>query len=188
MRNAASITRRRRYSIEGDFMKWLLGPLRKTFDFGGRSNRTEFWMFALIYGIVQITLQTVEIMLWGVPALAFLLGLVFFLPSLSVTVRRLHDMGRSGWWALFCLTIIGAIIPLVFALAGSDPAANQYGPGPKRIKNRANVLKQKRTRGSSKGDKMKTTSYAAFGECHACGKRQMPGSKFCTQCGAPQEP
>jgi uncharacterized membrane protein YhaH (DUF805 family) len=58
--------------------------------------------------------------------------LVSILPSLSVTVRRLHDTGKSGWMILLCLIpIIGVIVLLVFMVLDSDPEANQYGPNPK---------------------------------------------------------
>jgi uncharacterized membrane protein YhaH (DUF805 family) len=58
--------------------------------------------------------------------------LVSILPSLTVTVRRLHDTGKSGWMILLCLIpIIGGIILLVFLVLDSDPEPNQYGPNPK---------------------------------------------------------
>jgi uncharacterized membrane protein YhaH (DUF805 family) len=58
--------------------------------------------------------------------------LVSILPSLTVTVRRLHDTGKSGWMILLCLIpIVGIIIVLVFMVLDSDPGPNQYGPNPK---------------------------------------------------------
>jgi uncharacterized membrane protein YhaH (DUF805 family) len=53
-------------------------------------------------------------------------------PSIAVTVRRLHDTGRSGWWILISLVpVIGWIVLLVFMLTDSQPGSNQYGPNPK---------------------------------------------------------
>jgi uncharacterized membrane protein YhaH (DUF805 family) len=55
-----------------------------------------------------------------------------FIPGLAVTVRRLHDTGRSGWWVLVGLIpVIGFIILLVFMVLDSQPASNQWGPNPK---------------------------------------------------------
>lgn len=60
-----------------------------------------------------------------------LAGLAFLLPSLAVTVRRLHDTGRSGWWYLLSFVPFGGIVVLVFMFLDSEPATNQYGPDPK---------------------------------------------------------
>jgi uncharacterized membrane protein YhaH (DUF805 family) len=61
-------------------------------------------------------------------------GLVVIIPSLAVTVRRLHDIDRSGWWIFINLIpLIGAIVLLVFAVSEGTPGNNRYGPNPKGV-------------------------------------------------------
>ena len=65
-------------------------------------------------------------------AIVTILGLVHFIPSLAVTVRRLHDTGKSGWWLLIAfIPFIGAIVLLVFLVQDSHPGTNEWGPNPK---------------------------------------------------------
>ena len=75
--------------------------------------------------------------LLNVPALvylAYLWSLAVFIPSLAVSVRRLHDIGRSGWWLLLSLIpLVGAIILIIWYCTDSQPGANQYGPNPKEM-------------------------------------------------------
>jgi len=66
--------------------------------------------------------------------LGTLYSLAVLIPSIAVSVRRLHDINRSGWWLLIGLIpIIGAIILLIFAATDSQPGENQYGPNPRAI-------------------------------------------------------
>ena len=58
---------------------------------------------------------------------AGVVSLVLFLPLLAATVRRLHDIGRTGWWILIAFTVIGIIVLIVFYATDSEKAANQYG-------------------------------------------------------------
>ncbi len=63
-----------------------------------------------------------------------IIGIIFFIPNLTITVRRLHDVGRSGWYVLIpIIPIIGYIILLYFCLCDSEEQANQYGPSPKYV-------------------------------------------------------
>ncbi len=154
--------------------------MRKTFDFSGRSSRSEFWIYAFIVGTVGFVLGFIEGMLWGIPVLSFLFSLALSITGFSVMVRRLHDMGRSGWWVLLNFTVIGALIPLVFALAGSDPHTNQFGSPPRSSKGR-------RQGGRTKTELEKTEQAAVFPSCGSCGKRMVPGTNFCANCGAPND-
>lgn len=104
-------------------VKLALGRLM---DFGGRSRRSEYWWMALAVGLAE-----------GVLTSAFngaegFLSFVSMLLLLAVTVRRLHDIGKSGWWYLFnFVPVVGQIVLLIQLAKDSDPGENQYGANPK---------------------------------------------------------
>ncbi|HST49278.1 DUF805 domain-containing protein [Jatrophihabitans sp.] len=107
--------------------------LSKYVVFSGRARRSEFWWFALFAGILYIVAGIIDAAL-GNQVLGLLVGLALLLPSLAVTVRRLHDTGRSGWWILIGLVpFLGAIVLLVFEVQDSQPGTNDYGPSPKAV-------------------------------------------------------
>jgi uncharacterized membrane protein YhaH (DUF805 family) len=90
-------------------MRWALLPYRRYFEFRGRSRRIEFWAFALWWVLVSIVLRFAENLLriddWaGTGLLGSLFALGSFIPGLAVTVRRLHDANRTGWWSLLPFT------------------------------------------------------------------------------------
>ena len=118
-------------------MSWYLAVLQKYFDFSGRARRKEYWYFVLFNIIVSIILAVIDqaigtgSMESGVGLLCSLYSLAVLLPGLGVSVRRLHDTGRSGWWILINLIpLIGSIVFLVFTVSDGDPGPNQYGPDP----------------------------------------------------------
>lgn len=119
-------------------MGWYLEALKKYAVFGGRARRKEYWMFFLINFIISIVLTLIDNLIGtfsyqaGVGVLQSLYSLAVLIPSLAVTVRRLHDTGRSGWWILIGLIpLIGGLVLLVFMVLDSEPGANKYGPNPK---------------------------------------------------------
>ena len=119
-------------------MSWYLQALKKYAVFSGRSRRMEYWYFVLFNIIVSIVLGWIDALLgtlgsgMGVGLLSGIYGLAILIPSLAVTVRRLHDIDRSGWWILIGLVpLIGVIVLLVFALLDGTPGDNRYGPNPK---------------------------------------------------------
>ena len=96
--------------------------MSKYADFTGRANRPEFWWYVLAQFLLLLAIGLISDTLSNIASLALLV------PSISVAVRRLHDTGRSGWWVLIALTIIG-IIPLIIWYATEGPnAPNTYGP------------------------------------------------------------
>ncbi len=112
-------------------MNWYLTVLKKYAVFSGRATRSEYWYFALFSLIVSFVLAIVDYLL-GTQILDGAYSLAVFLPSLGVSIRRLHDIGRSGWWNLIIfLPLIGFIVLIVFAVQDSQPGSNQYGPNPK---------------------------------------------------------
>ena len=110
----------------------------KYFCFEGRARRKEYWMFALFNGIVGVAISWIASLLAGatgmngITYLGALYNLAVFIPGLAVSVRRLHDIGKSGWWFLILLVpFIGAIVLLIFFCLDSQPGGNKYGPNPK---------------------------------------------------------
>ncbi|MBL0285669.1 MAG: DUF805 domain-containing protein [Zoogloea sp.] len=114
-------------------MDWYLMALKKYADFKGRSQRKEYWMFTLFNLLAFFVLSVVGGMLGDqAELLTGIYSLGVLLPSVAVTVRRLHDIGRSGWWALLMVVpVVGALILVIFALQDSQAEENEYGPNPK---------------------------------------------------------
>jgi uncharacterized membrane protein YhaH (DUF805 family) len=119
-------------------MNWYLDVLKKYAVFSGRARRKEYWMFFLFNLIVSIVLTIIDGVIGtlsaeaGVGLLSGLYTLAILVPAIAVTLRRLHDTSRSGWWILIALVpLVGGIVLLVFMLLDSTPGDNQYGPNPK---------------------------------------------------------
>jgi uncharacterized membrane protein YhaH (DUF805 family) len=106
--------------------------LRKYADFSGRASRSEYWWWwgALLVTFIVTGALTAVIGSAGY-VVATIVALAVFIPNLAVTVRRLHDTGRSGWWLLIVFVpVIGAIILFVFMLLDSQREANAWGAPP----------------------------------------------------------
>ena len=141
---------------KGAFRQWMILPLRRYARFTGRSGRREFWWFSMLqFGFYSVATILMGVFLFvGIPqsdfgelgnggavgtfvillVIVMLFYVAMFVPTLAVTVRRLHDIGISGWVALplylagWLLSVIGWIIyAVVMALPGKE-AANRYGP------------------------------------------------------------
>ena len=119
-------------------MSWYLIALKKYAEFSGRSRRKEYWFFVLFYILLTIVFTFVDVMTGlfdPVAAIGLFSGvfaLAMLIPALAVSVRRLHDTDRSGWWFLInFIPLIGAIVFLVFTVQDSKPGENQYGSNPK---------------------------------------------------------
>ncbi|WP_372737511.1 DUF805 domain-containing protein [Neptunomonas sp.] len=114
-------------------MDWYLNVIRKYTVFSGRASREEYWYFMLINILFTIAVGFVDrSMGWGHASgagmLSGLYSLFIFLPSLAVSVRRLHDTSRSGWWALIVLVPLLGWIVLLVMMALPGHADNEYGP------------------------------------------------------------
>ena len=119
-------------------MSWYLAVLGKYAVFQGRARRKEFWYFVLFNLIVTLVLTVVDVSGGmfeddlGVGLLQGLYSLAILIPSLAVTVRRLHDTERSGWWMLIGLIpLVGSIWLLVLLVLDGDSGSNRYGADPK---------------------------------------------------------
>lgn len=107
-------------------LDWYLEVLKKYAVFTGRAQRAEFWWFVLFNFIIGLLLG------WVSETLSSLYGLAVLLPAIGVGIRRLHDIGRTGWWMLLhFLPIIGTIIMIFFYVQDSEEGSNEYGLNPK---------------------------------------------------------
>ena len=111
--------------------------LRQYVGFSGRARRSEYWWFFLFVVIVSAVASVLDALLGTVSddtnlgLIGTIMGLALVLPIIAVSVRRLHDTSRSGWWYLLVLIpIVGSIILIVFYCLDSH-GDNQYGPSPK---------------------------------------------------------
>jgi uncharacterized membrane protein YhaH (DUF805 family) len=101
--------------------------------FNGRAIRSEYWfwvLFTLLGGLATEILDA-GIFSSDIPAASPLNGvfnLLTFLPSLALSVRRLHDIDRTGWWVLIAFTLIGIFVLLYWACKKGTPGSNRFGP------------------------------------------------------------
>lgn len=118
-------------------MNWYLDVLKKYAVFEGRARRKEFWMFVLFNLIISIVLSVVDGLIGTISAqtgmglLSGVYSLAVLIPGIAVSVRRLHDTSRSGWWLLLAFVPIAGIALIVFWAMDSTAGENQYGPNPK---------------------------------------------------------
>ena len=102
-------------------------------NFKGRSSRGAFWWWTLASMLIGAVLGVADGLLFGweetdLELFSGLFGLATFLPNLAISVRRLHDVGRSGWWLLLVLTIIGVLVLLFWWVQAGERETNKYGP------------------------------------------------------------
>ena len=135
-----------------NFIQSISTCMRKYVTFSGRATRSEFWWFYLFTVLVNLVATSQASSF--VPALfegqdmteneslyflnnffflylSTITSLILLLPSLAVAVRRLHDVGRSGWWILITFTVIGIIPLLIWYVTDTKDEENVYGPNPK---------------------------------------------------------
>ena len=107
---------------------WFLNPVMNQYaDFSGRATRQAYWMFVLIQFIISIGLSIIGAVT-DMEYLSTVFMLAIFVPSLAIVARRLHDIGKSGWWWLIILVpFIGIIIYIVFLATKGDANVNVYG-------------------------------------------------------------
>ena len=95
-------------------MEYFIDPIKNHYvDFEGKVARKPFWMFMLISFVISIALGIVAGII-KLPILASIFSLAVMLPSLAIGARRLHDIGKSGWWQLIALTGIGIFVLIFF--------------------------------------------------------------------------
>lgn len=113
-------------------MDWYLKVIKNYVGFDGRARRQEFWMFVLFNLIFSIAASILDTIIGTYVLFGIIYSLAVLLPGIAVSIRRLHDTGRSGWWLLISfIPIIGAIVLIYFAVLEGNQGENQYGPDPK---------------------------------------------------------
>lgn len=116
---------------------YFIKVLKENFaNFSGRARREEYWYYSLAVFVVSAILSvlskagTVGVIF---SIVSFLFSLCILIPGIAVSVRRLHDTGRSGWWLLLCLIpLIGQIVLLVFMVTEGQKGENKWGDDPKK--------------------------------------------------------
>ena len=115
-------------------MKYWIQCWKKYATFSGRARRKEYWMFILFNMLVAFGVNIVDAVLGMEGVLAAGYSLAAIIPSWAVFTRRMHDIGKSGWWWLIGLIpVVGTIVLLVFICKDSQPGDNAYGPNPKGV-------------------------------------------------------
>ena len=132
-------------------MEWYLKVMRDNYaNFSGRARRKEYWMFTLFFFLITVVIYFLFALLaffmagdlinlmdneWVPVVLGFsiiIYFLIHLIPSIAVTVRRLHDTGKSGWlYLLTFIPYIGSLIIFIFTVIEGDKGDNKYGPDPK---------------------------------------------------------
>lgn len=118
-------------------MHYYLEVLKKYAQFSGRACRAEYWMFFLFSLLIAVVLSVIDALTgltWnhgqnGV--LSSLYALIVLIPGFAVSVRRLHDIDRSGWWLLIAfIPIVGALVVLMFYCQRGTRGENRFGADP----------------------------------------------------------
>ncbi len=111
--------------------------MRRYFEVSGRSNRSEYWMFALVYFVIAVIATIIDVAVLGhgfgenPGIVASIVTLLHFIPSITVGIRRLHDTDRSGWWLLILfIPLIGVIWLIVLFCFEGTLGNNRFGPRP----------------------------------------------------------
>ena len=127
------------------FNRYFIDTIKNRYaKFNGRATRSEYWFYMLFYFILAVLVGMIDTLLinpmLGATSqqageggfLQIILALVLLVPSIAIGVRRLHDIGKSGWWLLIGLVpIIGALVLIYFYVTDSQAGSNQFGKNPK---------------------------------------------------------
>jgi uncharacterized membrane protein YhaH (DUF805 family) len=111
------------------FVDAIKSGFRNYVNFSGRASRSEFWYWVLFSLIAAFAAAILDGII-GFTLFYPIVSLGLFLPGLAVTVRRLHDVDKSGWWFLIVFTGIGAIVLIVWYCTKGTPGPNRFGPDP----------------------------------------------------------
>ena len=119
-------------------MKYFFLAFKKWNDINGRANLREFWFFVLFSLIFSFLIGIVDGMMMVIKGeeiaddslgiLGIIYSILIFIPNITITVRRLHDVNKSGWNLLWYITIIGMLFILILNVLKGTEGENKYGP------------------------------------------------------------
>lgn len=109
-------------------LDWFIKCLKNYANFSGRARRKEYWFFVLIQFILLIIAGTLDAVIFKKPFIFYTItALGLFIPAVAVGVRRMHDIGRTGWLLLLsCIPLIGLIV-LYWLVSNTSPETNKWG-------------------------------------------------------------
>jgi uncharacterized membrane protein YhaH (DUF805 family) len=116
-----------------NFGQAISSGFKKYVDFTGRAPRSEFWFWTLFAVLASIAGGAIDFVVFPdvlASPVQSIVGLVLLLPGIAVSVRRLHDLDRTGWWFLLTFTVIGLIVLIVWYCMRGTPGPNRFGPDP----------------------------------------------------------
>jgi uncharacterized membrane protein YhaH (DUF805 family) len=115
-------------------MHWYLHALRNYANFSGRARRAEYWHFVLANIAFVLAFNLVDMLvrvLTGTGPFVLLYALAVLVPAIAVSIRRLHDSDRSGWWLVLAIVPLVDLVLVYFLVCDSDGGTNRYGRNPK---------------------------------------------------------
>ena len=116
-----------------NFTQAIAAGFQSYVNFSGRAARSEYWFWTLFVVLVSLAATLIDLALFqnlDFSPLQGLVGLGLFLPGLAVSIRRLHDVDRTGWWLLLVFTVVGGILLLIWNCMRGTVGPNRYGPDP----------------------------------------------------------
>lgn len=116
-----------------NFQEAIQSGFRNYVTFSGRAPRSEFWYWVLFEVLVSIVASILDVAIFplnDISPLNAIASLLLFLPSLAVSIRRLHDIDRTGWWVLISLTVIGIVLLIIWNCLRGTIGPNRFGPDP----------------------------------------------------------
>ena len=166
----------------------VVSGFRRYLDFRTRSSRSEYWWWYL-FGIEATVGAMVLDAVLGISVFNAIISLALFILGIAIGVRRLHDVGRSGWWILIAFTVIGIIFPLFYwSVQRGTQGTNKHGPDP------LHPQLQPQSEPSWAGSTIQGTPVSVVTgqsspgknqtHCHQCGVRVASQAAFCASCGA----
>ncbi len=117
-----------------NFVEAVKSGFRNYVNFSGRAVRSEYWYWTLFATVVAVVFGTIDQLLYpgdemgAFSVVDIIVSLALLLPGIAVSVRRLHDIDRTGWWLLLGLTIIGGLVLLYWACVRGTAGPNRFGP------------------------------------------------------------
>ena len=116
-----------------DIMQAVKTVLSSYAKFDGRSGRPEYWWWTLAYVIAYVVIYFVGGVLGLAQPLTAIFGLALLIPNIALSIRRFHDIGKSGWWCLIFIIPIVGIIAWIYFFTKTSEGPNQFGEGPQAL-------------------------------------------------------